>query len=92
MPFAEKLKELREQAGLSQSAVAERAGLALRSIQNWEQGHRTPRAEAILAIAGAIGAPVEALLTEIARDKGAAKRGSNRSAFGKPRGRQPKRK
>lgn len=35
-----KLKELREKTGLSQKAFAEKAGIPVRSYQNYEQGHR----------------------------------------------------
>ena len=66
MSLAEKLKRLREGAGLSQSALAERAGLSLRSIQNWEQGHRLPKAAAVLALAEALKADVGELLAEVA--------------------------
>ena len=41
--FAERVKELRVRAGLTQEALAERAGLLVFSIRNWEQGHREPR-------------------------------------------------
>jgi transcriptional regulator with XRE-family HTH domain len=67
MSLADTLKRLRERAGLSQPALAERAGLSLRSIQNWEQGHRLPKAAAVFALAQALDADVAALLAEIAR-------------------------
>jgi transcriptional regulator with XRE-family HTH domain len=66
MSLADTLKRLREGAGLSQADLAERAGLSLRSIQNWEQGHRLPKAAAVLALAGALKADVSALLAEVA--------------------------
>src|SRR5689334_11558288 len=65
MGFGDMLKTMREKAGLSQSQLAERSGLSLRSIQNWEQGHRVPRAQMLLALARGVGVPVEKLLTEI---------------------------
>jgi putative transcriptional regulator len=64
------LKEAREKAGLSQAALAERTGLPLRSIQNWEQGHRTPRVQVVLKLAGAVGLPVEQLLVALAHEPG----------------------
>ncbi len=69
MGFGLMLKTLREKAGLTQEKLAKQAGLSLRSIQNWEQGHRTPRAQIVLALARAIGVPVEKLLTEITLDR-----------------------
>jgi transcriptional regulator with XRE-family HTH domain len=64
MSFGTQLRRLREKAGLSQRGLAERAGVSLRSVQNWEQGHRAPRARPLLALARALGVSVEALLTE----------------------------
>ena len=63
MAFGTMLKAMREKAGLSQAALAERAGLSVRNIQNWEQGHRVPRAQVLLRLARAVGVPVEQLLS-----------------------------
>jgi transcriptional regulator with XRE-family HTH domain len=65
MGFGNVLKSLREKAGLSQTELAERVRLSVRSIQNWEQGHRIPRAQVLLSLARGIGVPVEKLLAEI---------------------------
>jgi transcriptional regulator with XRE-family HTH domain len=67
MPFGDKLRELRELAGLSQAALAEKAELSIRSIQNWEQGHRGPSAAAIFSLAKALGVSAEKLLGEVAK-------------------------
>jgi transcriptional regulator with XRE-family HTH domain len=66
MRFADMLKQAREKAGLSQTALAERTGLPLRSIQNWEQGHRAPRVAVVPRLAQAVGVPVEKLLVALA--------------------------
>ena len=42
-----KLKQIREQAGLSQSQLAERAGVSLRTLQDYEQ-ERKPLERAAL--------------------------------------------
>jgi transcriptional regulator with XRE-family HTH domain len=63
MGFGDTLKALREKAALSQSELATRSGLSLRSIQNWEQGHRIPRSQALLALADAVEVSVEQLLS-----------------------------
>jgi putative transcriptional regulator len=60
------LKQAREEAGLTQAALAERTGLPLRSIQNWEQGHRVPRVGVILALAKALKTRPEKLLLALA--------------------------
>jgi transcriptional regulator with XRE-family HTH domain len=51
----------REGAGLTQEALAERTGLPLRSIQNWEQGHRTPRLGVVMTLARALDTSAEGL-------------------------------
>jgi transcriptional regulator with XRE-family HTH domain len=69
-PFGERLKALREQSGLSQAELAAHAGQSLRSIQNWEQGHREPKAVALLALARALGVSMEFLIEEPTKPKG----------------------
>jgi transcriptional regulator with XRE-family HTH domain len=49
---------------MTQAQLAERSGLPLRSVQNWEAGHRMPRPQALLALARVVGVTVEQLLTE----------------------------
>jgi transcriptional regulator with XRE-family HTH domain len=60
--FGAELQRLRKAAGLSQSGLAGKAGVELRSVQNWEQGHRHPKPQAMLALAGALGVSVESLI------------------------------
>jgi transcriptional regulator with XRE-family HTH domain len=43
MTFADQLKRLRARAGLSQSGLAEAAGVSVKTIQSWEVSRRTPR-------------------------------------------------
>ena len=62
MRFAELIQRLREQAGFSQSELASKAGVPMRSIQNWEQGHRLPRPPALLPLAAALGVSIEKLI------------------------------
>lgn len=64
MPFGDILQRLRMEAGLSQADLAEKAGLSARSIQNWEQGHRAPRARPLMSLASALGVSVETLLAD----------------------------
>ena len=62
--FGARLKELREQAGLSQKQLADRAGLGQKSVSNWEQGLREPSWGNVLALAGALGVEVTAFTQE----------------------------
>jgi transcriptional regulator with XRE-family HTH domain len=53
--FGERLKELREAAGLTQPELAERAGLNRFGIAKLEQGVREPTWATVQALAKALG-------------------------------------
>ena len=59
MTFGERLKALREKAGLSQLQLAEKSGIAQRSISHYENGV-TPGWNTIVALADALGVPTDA--------------------------------
>ena len=59
MTFGEKLKQLREQAGLTQAALAKASGRGLGAIRDYEQGNRSPSLIAAFKIAAALGVSVE---------------------------------
>src|SRR6516165_5339345 len=59
--FGQNLQRLREGAGLSQSELAGKTGLAVRTIQNWEINRNQPRLDAIIKLARALGVPIEEL-------------------------------
>lgn len=65
MAFGEVLQRFRQEAELSQAGLARKAGISVRSVQNWEQGHREPSASAIMDLAKALGVSAEALLTKL---------------------------
>ena len=44
---APEVKTIREKAGLSQARFALMMGVSVRTLQNWEQGHRAPQGPAI---------------------------------------------
>lgn len=65
MLFSEKLKEARDNAGMTQSELADKAGLPLRMLVGYEQGEHYPRKREIyLDLADALNVPQEYLLTE----------------------------
>jgi transcriptional regulator with XRE-family HTH domain len=66
MAFGEKLKEAREKAGLSQTALAEKSGLHRFTVAKYEQGLRQPTFEAVDALARALGVSCEAFRESIA--------------------------
>jgi transcriptional regulator with XRE-family HTH domain len=65
MQFPELLRKLRDKAGLSQSGLAKRAGLSVRSIQNWEQGHRSPSTQGIIALSEGLKVSIVVLLASL---------------------------
>ena len=87
--FAAKLKELREQAGLTQKQLAERAGVAQRTVSSLEQGLYEPVWSTALALAAALGVDCTAFTQEPA-DRPAPGRG--RPAKAKEEPTAPKRK
>lgn len=52
----------RESAGISQAELARRIGKSPQQVHNWESGFRTPKLDALLKIAEALGVPLETLL------------------------------
>ena len=65
MLFGDRIKELRNLADMSQQELANRTGLSLRSIQNYESNQRYPKDVAILnKLCAALGTPIEELMKE----------------------------
>jgi transcriptional regulator with XRE-family HTH domain len=62
-----RLKELREQAGLSQQELAVKADLSLSLVAKLEQGKKAdPRVSTVLALTGALGVKPGGLLDGVA--------------------------
>ncbi len=55
--FAERMRALRERAGLSQAELARASGLTKGAITKLEQGHREPAWATVLAICNALKIP-----------------------------------
>jgi putative transcriptional regulator len=72
--FAAKLKELREQAGLTQKQLADKAGIGQRTISHLEQGAQEPVWSTAIALCRALGVSCEDFLQEPA-DRPPAVRG-----------------
>jgi transcriptional regulator with XRE-family HTH domain len=58
--FGNRLRELREAAGLTQRQLAEQAGLHLQGVVKLERGEREPAWSTLLALAKALGVSVAA--------------------------------
>lgn len=65
MKFAERLKSARKAAKMSQGALAEKAGISMRTLQNYEMGKRYPASlDIAVSLATALGMTAEELLSE----------------------------
>ncbi len=63
MEFGERLKKRRKEMGMSQSALAEKAGITCRTVQNYELGTRAPHNIGIVtALAKALETSTDKLL------------------------------
>jgi transcriptional regulator with XRE-family HTH domain len=80
--FGALLQRLREQAGLSQSGLADRAGVPTRTIQNWEQGHREPRPGALITLGRALGVEPVVLLATFEEEGRGVERPTGRQVKG----------
>ncbi len=56
-----RFKRLREQAGFSQSGLAEATGIPNGTIKNWEQDRRVPRLDHAMMVAKALGISLDTL-------------------------------
>jgi putative transcriptional regulator len=59
-----RLKRLRSAAGLTQAALAERAGVPLQTLRNWECDRREPLLGMAAKLARALGVPINALVED----------------------------
>ena len=62
--FAETLRAYRKEAGLTQTELAEKAGVSLETIWKTEKGKSYPRLDVCAAIAGALGCTTSELIGE----------------------------
>lgn len=56
--FATRLKELRTVSGISQEQLAEKLGVAVKTVSYWENGHNAITFNKIPNIAKALGVPI----------------------------------
>ena len=62
MAFAERLKELRKQAHLTQVELAKRLGIGQSSYADWERGKKKPTQENLVKIAQILNVSVDYLV------------------------------
>lgn len=70
MTFAEKLKSIRKQAGMSQERLAEKLGVSRQAVTKWETDAGIPDIENIMAISALFDISIDALLSN---ERGAKK-------------------
>jgi transcriptional regulator with XRE-family HTH domain len=59
--MGERLQRLRHERGLTQTQLAEKAGVPFRSLQNWEYGRRTILFDAAVKLADALDVTLDEL-------------------------------
>lgn len=64
MTFADKLKELRKQKGISQEQLAEKIHVSRQAITKWESGNGIPDIENLIAISSLFNESLDSLLSE----------------------------
>ena len=64
MTFADKLKELRKQKGISQEGLAEKIYVSRQAITKWESGNGIPDIENLIAISSLFNESLDSLLSE----------------------------
>lgn len=62
MPFAEKLSKLRNNKGLTQQKMAEKAGIGIAQLRRYEGGKSSPTLEVIKNIAKTLGVSTDELI------------------------------
>jgi transcriptional regulator with XRE-family HTH domain len=70
-------KRVREHVGLTQPELARRAGVRLRSLQEWEQGTRIPRFDRAVQLAKGLGVSLD-VLAGLAEPPAAKKKGAGK--------------
>jgi transcriptional regulator with XRE-family HTH domain len=63
--FGDNLLRIRQARKLSQEALAERADIHRSQMTLLENGHRSPRLETLVKLAGALGVPIDMLVEGI---------------------------
>lgn len=62
--FAEKLRQLREAAGITRYELAKRSGLSKQSVYKIEEGERKPTFESAVKLAEALGVDVSVFVVK----------------------------
>jgi len=64
MTFGEKLQKLRQKAGMSQDALAERLDVSRQAVSRWERDETMPETDKVVAMADLFGVTTDYLLRQ----------------------------
>jgi transcriptional regulator with XRE-family HTH domain len=60
--MSERFRRLREEAKLTREEAAQRSGIPVGTLRNWERGKRLPRVDHAMRLARALGVSMDELL------------------------------
>jgi transcriptional regulator with XRE-family HTH domain len=83
--MGKRLQQLRQDRGLTQTRLAELAGVPFRSLQNWEYGRRTLLFDSAIKLADALGITLDELAGRTPSAAGSATEPSKKPKKGKPK-------
>ncbi len=83
MGFAENLKKIRKERGLSQEELAELLKVSRQAVSKWEQGIGYPEVEKLLLLSNKLNISLDQLMSEEATQAGSACSRQEPEAFGK---------
>jgi transcriptional regulator with XRE-family HTH domain len=67
--MGERLQRLRQEKGLSQSQLADAAGIPIGSLRNWERGRREPLLGTAARLADALGVSLDELAGRVPKPR-----------------------
>lgn len=70
MTIGKRLKQVREENGLSQTEIAQKLGINQNTVSSWEVGRTQPKHETIITLCGLYGCTYEHLTGTKQHDKG----------------------
>ncbi len=85
MEFKDKLREARQQQGMTQEQLAQRAGTSLGNVRNYEQGLRLPSWAAVVRLCRALGVSCEVFSDCIPAEEAPAGKPAPKKPRGRPR-------
>lgn len=83
MGFAENLKKIRKERGLSQEELAELLNVSRQAVSKWEQGSGYPEVEKLLLFSNKLNVSLDQLMSEEAAQEGSACGRQEPEAYGK---------